>query len=161
MCNQSDWVRAAKHLGAWSGDGIVVGDNSIINMMADVALFEPNQRKNRAYDCFLDRPAEGLYPVDLNLARHIGNAFFSIFQGVERHPAAGVWVEDILNWNRRIWLLDEGLDASAPMDFLFGMRIFDAGLFYAGCGKLTVYCPTRAKPNLITLAACCAPVPHQ
>jgi hypothetical protein len=133
-CNQSDWMRAAKHLGVWSGDGISVDDEAVIEMATDIALFEPNQRKKRAYDRFLDGPAQSLDPADLDLARRIGTAFFSIFQLVGRHPGAGVWVEDILDRNRRIWILDEGLEASAPGDFLFSMRIFDAGPFHAGFG---------------------------
>ncbi len=52
-------MRAAKHLGVWSDDGIVVDDNSVVDMMADIALFEPNQRKNRANDRFL----AGLWPI--------------------------------------------------------------------------------------------------
>src|SRR3712207_6587708 len=115
-CNQSDWMRAAKHLGVWSGDGISVDDNTVVEMITDIALFEPNQRKKRAYDRFLDGPAQSLDPEDLDLARRIGNAFFSIFKMVNRHPAAGVWVEDILDGSRRIWLLDEGLEQSAPVD---------------------------------------------
>lgn len=103
-------------------------------MSTDIALFEPNQRKKRAYDRFLDGPAHSLDPADLDLARRMGEAFFSIFQMVDRHPAAGVWVEDILDGGRLIWLLDEGLEQSAPVNFLFGMRIFDAGPFHAGFG---------------------------
>jgi hypothetical protein len=133
-CNQSDWMRAAKHLGVWSEDGIVVDDESVIEMITDIALFEPNQRKKRAYGRFLDGPAQSLDPADFELARRIGDAFFSIFKMVNRHPAAGVWVEDILDGSRRIWLLDEGLEQSAPVDFLFGMRIFNAGPFHAGFG---------------------------
>ncbi len=52
--NQSDWMRAAKHLGVWSDNGIVVDDESVIEMITDIALFEPNQRKKRAYDRFLN-----------------------------------------------------------------------------------------------------------
>lgn len=134
VCNQSDWMRAAKHLGVWSEDGIVVDDESVVEMITDIALFEPNQRKKRAYDRFLDDSAQDLDSADLALARRIGNAFFSIFRVIDWHPAAGVWVDDTLDGNRRIWILDEGLEQSAPVDFLFGMRIFDAGLFHAGFG---------------------------
>src|SRR4051812_34842425 len=52
-CNDADWKRAAKQLGAWSNGRIEVEDESAIDMIADVALFEPNQRGKRAYDRFL------------------------------------------------------------------------------------------------------------
>lgn len=58
VCSRSDWTRAAKHLGAGSEGTIVVADDSTINMIADVALFEPDRNGRRPYDGFSrDRPA--------------------------------------------------------------------------------------------------------
>ncbi len=50
-CNHSDLMRAAKQLGLWADGKIVLpeGDQAA-EMMSDVALFEPNQRKGRAAD---------------------------------------------------------------------------------------------------------------
>jgi hypothetical protein len=134
VCSQSDWKRAAKHLGVWSEDGIGAEDDTVIEMVTDIALFEPNQRKRRAYDSFLAVQAQQLDPADLRLAKLMAEAFFSIFKVTGRHPAAGVWVDDLLDSNRRIWVLDEGLEGSAPDSFVFGMRLFDVGPFHAGFG---------------------------
>jgi hypothetical protein len=51
-----------------------------------------------------------------------------------RHEAAGLWLEDMLAGNRRLWLMDEALEASAPEGTIAGMRLFDAGPFHAGFG---------------------------
>ena len=51
-----------------------------------------------------------------------------------RHEVAGIWLEDLLDGNRKIWLMDEGMEASAPTQGAFGMRIFDAGEFHVGFG---------------------------
>jgi hypothetical protein len=126
--------RAAKHLGIWWEDRIVADDETTIDMVTDIALFEPNQRKRRAYDRFLEEHAHGLDPTDLDLADRMASAFFSIFRAVGRHPAGGIWVEDILNENRRLWVFDEGLESSAPHGLVFGMRLFDLGPFHAGFG---------------------------
>jgi hypothetical protein len=40
----------------------------------------------------------------------------------------------VLNELERIWILDEGLEASASPGLEFGLRVFDAGQFYAGFG---------------------------
>jgi hypothetical protein len=40
-------------------------------------------------------------------------AFFSLFRVAERHEAAGLWLEDLLDDNCRLWLVDKGLEASA------------------------------------------------
>jgi hypothetical protein len=61
-------------------------------------------------------------------------ARFSIFCVLRRHDVAGVWVEDVITPEEPIWVLDQGLEISAPDGLEFGMRIFDAGDFHAGFG---------------------------
>jgi hypothetical protein len=133
-CSRADWMRAAKHLGVWSEDRIVVDDERAIEMVSDIALFEPNQRKRRAYDRFLNDQAQRLDPADVDLASRMAGAFFSIFRVVGQHPTAGIWVDDILDDNRRIWLVDEGLERSASAGLVLAMRLFDPGPFHAGFG---------------------------
>jgi hypothetical protein len=103
-------------------------------MLADVALFEPNQRGRRAFDTFFGGKALQLEAGDFELARRTGDAFFSLFRFSARHEGAGVWLEDLLDGNRTLWLLDEGMEASAPTEGVFGMRLFDAGEFHVGFG---------------------------
>src|SRR5215210_5177981 len=40
----------------------------------------------------------------------------------------------MLAGNRRLWLMDEALEASATEGIIAGMRLFDAGPFHAGFG---------------------------
>ena len=54
-CNAADWKRGATQLGVWSHGRIEVQDESALDMVADVGLFEPNQRGRRSYDRFLER----------------------------------------------------------------------------------------------------------
>jgi len=135
VCNQSDFMRAAKALGLWADGKIVLpeGDEAA-EMLSDIALFEPNQRGRRAFDVFLALKAGQLEAVDFELARRMGDAFFSLFRFSTRHEVAGVWLEDLLAGNRRLWLMDESMEASASKDVAFGMRVFDAGEFHAGFG---------------------------
>jgi len=133
-CNDVDWKRAAKQLGAWSRGRIEVEDESAIEMIADVALFEPNQRGKRAYDRFLGLHRHELEQADLDLAGRMRQARFSVFRVVGRHELAGVWLQDVLQRDEQIWVLDQGLEASAPENLEFGMRMFDAGPFHAGFG---------------------------
>jgi hypothetical protein len=64
----------------------------------------------------------------------MGTAFFSLFCCPARHETAGVWLDDLLDGNRSLWLMDEGMEASAPTGETFGMRLFDAGAFHVGFG---------------------------
>jgi hypothetical protein len=150
-CSDADVKRAAKQLGAWSDGRIEVPTESAIEMIADVALFEPNQRGSRAYDRFLRAPAQGLEPGDLDVAHRMAGARFSAFRILQRHELAGVRVEDVIRGGEPIWILDQGLEASAPDDFEFGMRVFDAGEFHAGFGivvpadpEITDFCAQAA-----------------
>jgi len=139
-CNQSDFMRAAKQIGLWVDGKIVLpeGDEAA-EMMSDIALFEPNQRGRRAFDVFLGPKAGQLDAVDFELARRMGDAFFSLFRFSTRHEVAGVWLDDLLAGNRSLWLMDESMEASAATHGAFGMRVFDAGDFHVGFG-IVVLC---------------------
>jgi len=103
-------------------------------MPSDIALFEPNQRGRRAFDAFLGGRAPQLDAADFELAHRMGGAFFSLFRCVARHEVAGVWLEDLLAGDRRLWLMDESMEGSASTNGAFGMRVFDAGEFHVGFG---------------------------
>ena len=133
--NQSDLKRAAKLLGLWVDGKITLPEGSqAAEMLSDVALFEPNQRGRRAFDVFLSDEARHPDPADFKLAERMGKAFFSLFRCAGRHEVAGVWLEDLLDGNRSLWLMDERMEASAPSTSAFGMRLFDAGQFHVGFG---------------------------
>jgi hypothetical protein len=135
VCNQSDLMRAAKLLGLWADGKIVLpeGDEAA-EMLSDIALFEPNQRGRRAFDVFLGDKARQLDATDFELAQRMGKAFFSLFRCTARHGIAGVWLADVLDGNRSLWLMDESIEASAPREGAFGMRLFDTGEFHVGFG---------------------------
>jgi hypothetical protein len=135
VCNQSDLVRAAKALGLWVDEKVALPDyDEAAEMLADIALFEPNQRGRRAFDVFLGGKALQLDAADVEQAQRMGKAFFSLFRCTARHEVAGVWLEDLLDGNRRVWLMDESTESSASTNGAFGMRIFDAGDFHVGFG---------------------------
>lgn len=132
QCKKPDLDRAAKHLDLMDQEQI--DDEAIFDMLCDVALFEPNQRGRRVMDRFIHKHVETLSPTDRKIARKLAAAFFSIFLVADWHEAGGVWLDDLLNPGRRIWLMDEGLEASASEGLLIAMRVFDAGPFHAGFG---------------------------
>ncbi len=103
-------------------------------MLSDVALFEPNQRGRCAFDVLLGGKTLHVDAADVELARRMGDAFFSLLRCTARHEVAGVWLEDLLAGNRKLWLMDESMEAAALRDGAFGMRVFDAGEFHVGFG---------------------------
>ena len=135
VCNRSDLRRAAKQLGLWADERILPpeGDDAA-EMLSDTALFEPNQRGRRAFDHFLSDRARQLDAADFEMADRMGKAFFSLFRSTARHGTAGIWIDDLLDGNRNLWLMDEAMEASVPTGETFGMRLFDAGAFHVGLG---------------------------
>jgi hypothetical protein len=133
-CDRADFMRAAKQLGLWADGAIVYPDDKAAEMLGDVALFEPNQRGRRAFDRFLSGRARELDAADFELAQRMGKAFFSLFRCMGKHETAGVWLDDLLDGNRRLWLMDEAMEATAPTGMTFGARLFDAGAFHVGFG---------------------------
>ncbi|GJD64403.1 hypothetical protein CS379_17135 [Methylobacterium frigidaeris] len=131
-CKKPDLDRAAKHLGLV--DDALLEDDTVFEMLCDVALFEPNQRGRRVFDSFLHDRLAALDSTEHDVARRMGDAFASIFRVAERHAQAGLWLEDLMAAGRRLWLVDEGLEASASEGLVIGMRLFEAGPFHAGFG---------------------------
>ncbi|MCB4821897.1 hypothetical protein [Roseicella aerolata] len=146
-CGKPDLTRALRQVAPWA-EGLPDQEDAA-EMIMDVALFEPNQRGRRAYDRFLAGRAGRLDPPDRSLAERMGGAWFSLFRMAGRHEAAGLWLEDLLDGGRRLWLVDESLEASAPEGAVLGMRLFDAGPFHAGFGII-------APPDEFTLETCLA-----
>jgi hypothetical protein len=135
VCNQSDVMRAAKALGLWVDGKVALPEyDEAAEMLSDTALFEPNQRGRRAFNVFLSGEALQLDAADFKLARQMGKAFFSLFRCTARHEIAGVWLEDLLDGNRKVWLMDKSMESSASTNGAFGMRVFDAGEFHVGFG---------------------------
>ncbi|HET6520719.1 MAG TPA: hypothetical protein VFG47_13005 [Geminicoccaceae bacterium] len=134
-CAQADYKRAARLLGLEVRGTVVLDSDREVAMLADVALFEPNQRGNRAFDRFLRTKAGRLDPADRAIADRMAGAFFSIFRVAGRHEAAGLWLEDRLDGDRgRLWLVDEAFETSAAEGDLVACRLFDAGPFHAAFG---------------------------
>jgi hypothetical protein len=132
-CGRADLSRAVRQVAPWA-EMEVLAEADSPEMLMDVALFEPNQRGRRAFDRFLAERGNRLGAADHALAERMAGAWFSIFRVGGRHETAGLWLEDVLEGDRRLWLMDEALDASAPEGAVFGMRVFDAGPFHAGFG---------------------------
>src|SRR3954447_26792058 len=87
----ADLQRALRQIAPWADTEEDV--EGAVDMLVDVALFEPNQRGRRAYDRFLAKEGGHLDPADRVLAERMAAAWFSIFRLAERHDAAGLWLE--------------------------------------------------------------------
>jgi hypothetical protein len=76
-CSRTDLNRAVKQVMPWADAEELKADDAA-EMLADVALFEPNQRGQRAFDRFITERGERLAPTDRALADRMAMARFSI-----------------------------------------------------------------------------------
>jgi hypothetical protein len=127
----NDVKRAAQSMGVHHGTIIEAMHNGVtLEMISDLAYFEPNDRGIRAFDRFLSGPVRALPGHTQDIARRIGESFFCLFRLGEKHETMGTWVEDIFDHNRRIWLIDLNVNEQDPSHSVFAVRVFDAGPFY-------------------------------
>lgn len=147
-CGRADFHRAARQIAPWA-EADQLQEAGTVEMLADIALFEPNQRGRRAFDRFLTDRAERLGAADRALAERLAGAWFSLFRVAGRHATAGLWLDDLLKEGQRLWLVDEAFERTAPEGAVFGMRLFDAGPFHAGFGIIVA-------PDGDTLDVCLA-----
>jgi hypothetical protein len=137
-CGRTDMMRAAKQIGLWTAQGLAaITDDEAIAMVCDVALFEANQRGRVVFDTFYQTHGLRLDPSDRAVAVKMITAWFSLFRVAGKHPEAGLWLEDLLDGDRRLWIMDESMETSVPSGTILGMRLFDAGPFHAGFGIIT------------------------
>jgi hypothetical protein len=134
----SDVKRAALSMGILLGGklGSPYGE-AAVDMLVDLSFYEPNERGVRPFDRFLSGPSLTLPEREQDLARRMGRAVFSIFRLAEKHESMGTWVEDILDNDRRIWLIDLGVPEPEPSHSYFATRVFDAGPFHAMLSVIT------------------------
>jgi hypothetical protein len=137
-CGPNDLKRAAQSMGILVGGKIdAPNGEASYEMVADLALFEPNERGIRPVDRFPSGPALTLSERDQDIARRMGRSFFSLFRLAGQHALSGTWVEDILDNDRRIWLLDLDDDRPNPLHTFAG-RVFDAGPFHLSLCVITL-----------------------
>ncbi|MBX6375307.1 MAG: hypothetical protein IRZ13_13875 [Acetobacteraceae bacterium] len=133
ICTKAEIARAAGLLGLDLPDPAAESD-AAIEMLADLSLFDPDASERRAIDRFAAARGPSS-PEDRALARRMAQtARFSVFYVAARHKAAGVWLEDMLDGGRRLWLVDEALEAQRRGLSHLAMRVFDAGPYHCGFG---------------------------
>jgi hypothetical protein len=130
-CGPGDLRRAAQNMGVFvSGAVESPRGEGCLEMVSDLAIFEPNEHGVRPYNRFLKGPVSTLPEREQDIAHRIGHSFFSIFRPAETHEAAGMWIEDVLNERRRIWVVDVNVSELKPSNSALAVRVFDAGPFH-------------------------------
>jgi hypothetical protein len=126
--SRSAILENARRLGMAEGQTVVAGCEEEMNLIVDLALYTSRPGRSRALDryarsCRLP-PAS---PTAVMLAA-MQRARFSVWLVKQDHEVAGIVVEDCVT-KQQAWLVDVGLEASAPPGLLFAARVCQPDVF--------------------------------
>jgi hypothetical protein len=123
----------ATRLGLTAGKVLLAESEEEMVLIFDLALYTAAEGRSRALDRYA-RAAQLLPASDeARMLDALRDARFSIWRIEQRHQTAGLIVTDVLR-EAKAWLIDEGLEASAPEGMVFAGRLATPDDFAMTCG---------------------------
>lgn len=133
-------------------------DEGAMHFLADAALFSrpgdplAGRRRKRPVDRIAPQLPVKRDPVRSAIAAALPQAFFSIFETEGPHPEGGVMVKDLLDEDRSLHVMDNGLAASAEQGAIFAARFVDLGPWHVGFGIVLMLRKSEAAAILIAFS---------
>jgi hypothetical protein len=124
---------AAQRLGLWSRGRLVMDSPDEMDLVFDVAVFDTRSGRSRAIDRYarVHPPAAGSdEAVTLDALQH---SRFHIIRVLQRHEIAGLVAEDTVT-HEQLWLMDEGLEATAGSGMGLATRLLRVNGFHMTTG---------------------------
>jgi hypothetical protein len=103
----------------------------------DLALYARDVDGATEVQRYLAAVGADLEDDDRAVLEAMSDARFSLFEVLGGHPVAGLVLQDILT-GEDVWLIDEGLEASAPEGCRLSLRVFRPGDFWMTTGAAIV-----------------------
>jgi hypothetical protein len=126
-------LEQARRLGLARGRTLILGAEDEFALVLDLALYARQGGRKRPLDRYA--ASQRLSP-DSDEARVLDAMLAARFAlvGVERrHPEAGLIVSDLMR-EKEFWLVDEGLESSAPVGFKMATRVYSPQGFHMTAG---------------------------
>jgi hypothetical protein len=126
-------LHEARRLGLAQGRTLTLDDIDEMTFVYDLAIHTASMGRTRAIDRYAR--AANLAPGsdDAVVLEAMRNARFSIFQVVRRHETAGLILRDPLR-KTDVWLVDQGLEKTAPQGGVIATRIYTPDRFSVTAG---------------------------
>ena len=134
-CNQPDFMRAAKQLGLWVEGTISLpeGDQAA-EMLSDIALLSRTSVGGARSMSFLPRRHDNSTPPISNWPNGWGRHSFRSF-AAQHGTGSREFGSGPVDRNQTLWLMDEGMDASAPTEALLACAFSTPANFMLGLGS--------------------------
>lgn len=124
-----------RQLGLFDRGVLVTGHEEDLVLGFDLALYTAQPWRSQTIDRFAKLQANTSTDTS-QMLQALCKSSFSIFRFSRHHDVAGLFLEDTLRGGE-IWLMDEGLEASAILGTLVAMRLAQPDDFAISCGVVT------------------------
>jgi len=126
-------MEQARRLGVARGRTLILGAEDELAFAFDLALYARQGGRKRPLDRYaasqrLEQDSDEARVLDAMLA-----ARFALVRVERRHPEAGLIVRDLIR-EQEFWLVDQGLESSAPIGFKMATRVYSPDDFHMAAG---------------------------
>jgi hypothetical protein len=126
-------LRQGRRLGLVSGRTWIVDDENELHYAFDLAIYAAPPDKARAIDRYARSAKFAPASDEAVTLEAMCKAKFTLLYVERRHEVAGVIAMDLCQ-RRELWLMDEGLAVSVPIDDIIATRLFTPAEFSMTCG---------------------------
>lgn len=126
-------MEQARRLGIARGRKWILNTEDELPLLYDLALYGRQGRRKRPLDRYAS--SQGL-ASDSDEARVLDAmlaARFVLIRVERRHPEAGLIVSDLMR-DEELWLVDEGMEATAPVGLKMATRVYSPEDFHMAAG---------------------------
>jgi hypothetical protein len=133
LVSRDAMLRNARRLGLGQGDLLILDDMQDMNLVFDLSIHTAEPGRSRAIDRYARSAKLPPGSDEALVLDAMCHARFSIIEIKRRHPSAGVIAMDRIRGTEH-WLVDEGLESSAPDGFVLATRLFTPDGFSMAAG---------------------------
>jgi hypothetical protein len=126
-------LRQGRRLGLASGRTWILDDEDELHYAFDLAIHTAPPDKARAIDRYARSAKFAPASDEAVTLEAMCKAKFTLLYVERRHEIAGVIATDLCQ-RRELWLMDEGLEVSVPIDDIIATRLFTPAEFSMTCG---------------------------
>jgi len=126
-------MEQARRLGIVRGRTLILDTEDELALVYDLALYARQGRRKRPLDRYaasqrLAPDSDEARVLDAMLA-----ARFALIRVERRHPEAGLIVSDLMR-EEEFWLVDEGMESTAPVGLKMATRVYSPEDFHMAAG---------------------------
>ena len=133
LVSRDAMLRNARRLGLAQGDLLILDDMRDMNLVFDLSIHTAEPGRSRAIDRYARSAKLPPGSDEALVLDAMCHARFSLIEIKRRHPSAGVIAMDRIR-GTEYWLVDEGLESSAPDGFVLATRLFTPDGFSMAAG---------------------------